>query len=146
MTSTAAAAATAAIPGIPRDSAKLRAAYEPGDSASVGINVVYASSQYALGDDNNADVHGRLPAYTVVHLDGRYQATRELQLFMLVNNLFDRRYQSLALLGANAFTGPGGSFGPANGVEPAPEQFRAPGAQMLLRTQFFHESRGRSET
>ena len=116
------------IPGIPRDSAKLRAAYEPGDSVSVGINVVYASSQYALGDDNNADVHGRLPAYTVVHLDGRYQATRELQLFMLVNNLFDRRYQSLALLGANAFTGPGGSFGPANGVEPAPEQFRAPGA------------------
>ena len=47
---------------------------------------------------------------------------------MLVSNLFDRSYQSLALLGANAFTGPGGTFGPASGVEPAPEQFRAPGA------------------
>ena len=116
------------IPGIPSDSAKLRGAYEPSDLISVGINVVYASSQYALGDDNNADIHGRLPAYTVVHLDGRYQATRELQLFMLVNNLFDRRYQSLALLGANAFTGPGGSFGPANGVDPVAGQFRAPGA------------------
>jgi iron complex outermembrane receptor protein len=116
------------IPGIPGNSAKLRAAYEPDDSISLGINVVYASSQYALGDDNNADIYGRLPAYTVVHLDARYQATRELQLFMLVSNLFDRRYQSLALLGANAFTGPGGSFGPANGVEPLPEQFRAPGA------------------
>ena len=116
------------IPGIPSDSAKLRGAYEPSDLISVGINVVYASSQYALGDDNNADIHGRLPAYTVVHLDARYQATRELQLFMLVNNLFDRRYQSLALLGANAFTGPGGSFGPANGVDPVAGQFRAPGA------------------
>src|SRR5439155_27270173 len=116
------------IPGIPSDSAKLRGAYEPSDLISVGINVVYASSQYALGDDNNADIRGRLPAYTVVHLDARYQATRELQLFMLVNNLFDRRYQSLALLGANAFTGPGGSFGPANGVDPVAGQFRAPGA------------------
>ena len=110
------------------NSAKLRVAYEPGQSISAGMNIVYASSQYALGDDNNADVHGRLPAYTVVHLDARYQATRDLQFFVLVNNVFDRRYQTLALLGANAFTGPGRSFGPANGAEPIPEQFRASGA------------------
>jgi hypothetical protein len=44
-----------------------------------------------------------------------------------VTNLFDRRYYSFALLGRNVFTGPGGSFGPASGVDPLPEQFRAIG-------------------
>jgi outer membrane receptor protein involved in Fe transport len=116
------------IPAIPRDSVKLRAEYAAREQFAVGINVVYASSQYALGDENNQDVHGRLPSYAVVHLDARYQASADLQFFMQIANLFDRRYQSIALLGANVFTGPGGSFGPAHGVDPVAEQFRAPGA------------------
>ena len=116
------------IPGIPRDSVKLRAEYEIDDRSGIGVNVVYASPQFALGDDNNRDDHGRLPAYTVVHLDARYQVLPDLQLFMQIDNVFDRRYQTLALLGANVFTGPDGSFGPAHGVEPEREQFRASGA------------------
>ena len=116
------------IPAVPRDSVKVRAEYAAGERFAVGINVVYASSQYALGDENNQDVHGRLPSYAVVHLDARYQASPDLQFFMQIANLFDRRYQSIALLGANVFTGPGGSFGPAHGVDPVAEQFRAPGA------------------
>ena len=116
------------VPGIPTDSVKLRTVYEPNDKLAIGANVIYASPQYALGDDNNADVHGKLPSYTVVHLDALYQMNADLQLFMRVSNLFDRRYQTLAVLGANAFTGPGGSFGPASGVDPMSEQFRAPGA------------------
>jgi outer membrane receptor protein involved in Fe transport len=120
------------IPGIPPDSVKLRIGYEPNEKTAIDANIVYASPQYALGDDNNADDHGRLPSYTVVRLDARYQLTRDLQLFMQVNNLFDRRYQTLALLGANAFTGPGGSFGPASGVDPVSEQFRAPAAPRAI--------------
>ena len=100
------------IPGIPRDSIELRAEYGIDERSGVGVNVIYASSQYALGDDDNRDDHGRLPAYTVVNLDARYQVLAELQLFLQVNNVFDRRYQTLALLGANAFTGPDGTFGP----------------------------------
>ena len=120
------------IPGIPPDSVKLRAAVEPNEKTAIGVNVVYASPQYALGDDNNADVHGRLPSYTVVSLDARYQIIPELQLFMQLSNVFDRRYQTLAVLGANAFTGPGGSFGPASGVDPVSEQFRAPAAPRAI--------------
>jgi len=120
------------IPGIPSDSAKLRIAYDVNDKTAIGANIVYASPQYALGDDNNSDIHGRLPSYAVVHLDARYQVMPDLQLFMQVSNLFDRRYQTLALLGANAFTGPGGSFGPASGIDPVPEQFRAPAAPRAI--------------
>ena len=120
------------IPGIPPDSLKLRVAYEPSDRTAIGANVVYASPQYAIGDDDNADVNGRLPSYTVVNLDARYALTSDLQLFAQVSNVFDRRYQTVALLGANAFTGPGGSFGPASGVAPIPEQFRAPAAPRAI--------------
>ena len=116
------------LPAIPRDSAKLRVEYQPVDRLAVGVNVLYAGPQYALGDENNQDRNGPLPSYLVLHLDARYDATPDLQLFMTVANLFDRRYQSFALLGSNVFTGPNDTFGPSQGIAPAAEQFRAPGA------------------
>jgi iron complex outermembrane recepter protein len=116
------------IPGIPADTLKLRIDLDVDTRWSVGAGAIYASSQYAVGDENNRDRHGRVPAYTVVSLDTRFQASAALQLFVTVANLFDRRYQNFGLLGANAFTGPGRTFGPAVGIEPVAEQFRAIGA------------------
>ncbi|MDQ2963396.1 MAG: TonB-dependent receptor [Pseudomonadota bacterium] len=116
------------IPGIPADSAKLRATYDFGDSVSIGASVVYASSQFARGDENNQDSHGRLPSYAVVDLDARYLATKDLEIFARVANLFDRRYQSVGVLGSNFFTGPNRTFGPALGIDPVAEQFRGVGA------------------
>jgi len=115
------------IPGIPADSLKLRADVASG-AWLFGASAVAASSQYAHGDENNADVHGKLPGYAVVHLDGQWNATARLALFAQITNLFDRRYYNFGMLGRNVFTGPGGSFGPAAGVDPAAEQFRAIGA------------------
>jgi iron complex outermembrane receptor protein len=51
-----------------------------------------------------------------------------VMLFAQVDNLFDRRYANFGLLGANVFTGPDRSFGPAAGVAPVAEPFRALGA------------------
>jgi len=115
------------IPGIPANSLKLRADVDAG-AWTLGASVVAASSQFAHGDENNADVHGKVPGYTVVHLDGQWNATPQLALFAQVTNLFDRRYYSFALLGQNVFTGPDRSFGPGSGVDPVAEQFRASGA------------------
>jgi len=114
------------LPAVPRDTAKLRVEYQPVERLAVGLNVLYAGPQYALGDENNQDRNGPLPSYVVLHLDARYDATPDLQLFMTVSNLFDRRYQTFALLGANAFTGPGDTFGPSQGIATVAEQFRAP--------------------
>lgn len=116
------------IPGLPRDSVKLRVEYEPVERFAIGVNAVYASSQYALGDENNQDRNGPLPSYTVFSLDARYDVTPDLRFFVNVANLFDRRFQTFALLGANAFTGPDNTFGPSQGVAPVAEQFRAPAA------------------
>lgn len=47
------------------------------------------------------------------------------QVFTTVTNLFNKRYQSFGVLGANAFTGPNRTF---NGASPVNEQFVTPGA------------------
>ena len=115
------------LPGIPADSAKLRAVFERGPW-SAGASVVAAASQFAHGDESNDDAHGRVPGYAVVHLDAQWSVTPRLALFAQVTNLFDRRYYNFGLLGQNVFTGPGNAYGPASGSEPVPEQFRAVGA------------------
>jgi len=115
------------IPGIPADSLKLRADLDLGAGWSIGASVVAASSQFAHGDENNRDRHGRVPGYTVCGLDARWQVARDWEIFASVANLFDRRYQNFAILGANVFTGPDRTFGPAAGIDPQAEQFRALG-------------------
>jgi len=120
------------IPGIPADSIKFLAAYDFGDHGTIGLNVLYAGPQYAIGDDNNQDSHGKLPSYTVLSLDARYRITPALQFFLQVNNLLDRRYQNFGLLGSNVFTGPDASFGPAQDIAAVPAQFRAPGAPRAI--------------
>jgi outer membrane receptor protein involved in Fe transport len=116
------------IPGIPANTAKLRAEYAPGDRWSVAANVVGASSQYARGDENNQDKNGRIPGYLVVSVDAQYQVLPALQVFAQISNLFDRAYQNFGLLGSNFFTGPGRTFGPSAGIAPVSEQFRAVGS------------------
>ena len=49
------------------------------------------------------------------------------EIFATVTNLFDRRYENFAILGANVFNGPDRTFGPALGLEPVSEQFRSVG-------------------
>ena len=115
------------IPGIPSHNFKLRLDYDFDEAFSVGANLNYSSGVHARGDENNQDSHGKIPGFTVVNLDARYQITKGVQLFARVNNLFDRRYANFGILGQNFFTGPNRTFGPAAGFDPAIEQFRSPG-------------------
>ena len=116
------------IPGIPADSLKLRADLDLAAGWSVGGSFVVASSQYAHGDENNRDAHGRVPGYAVIDLDARWRVAPDWEIFASIVNVLDRRYQNFAILGANVFTGPDRSFGPALGLDSVAEQFRAVGA------------------
>ena len=113
------------IPGIPKHNIKLGADYAFTQAVSAGVNVVYASSQFARGDENNQDANGAVPGYTVVNLDGRWNLTDRLQLFGKITNLFDREYETFGILGENFFRGPGFTYDQAAA---GPEQFRSPGA------------------
>ena len=125
----------------------MRAEYNVSDRWAVGATVAYASNQYAHGDENNQDAHGRVPGYTVANLETEFQLAKNLQLFANVTNLFDRRYQNFGLLGANAFTGPDRTFGPGQGIDPVSEEFRGVGAPrgfwIGLRYAFADTYRGR---
>jgi outer membrane receptor protein involved in Fe transport len=106
----------------------MRIDWDAAARVAIGASLIASSSQYARGDENNADRAGRVPGYFVVHLDAQYQPAPRVTLFAQVDNLFDRRYANFGLLGSNVFTGPERSFGPAAGIAPAAEQFRALGA------------------
>jgi outer membrane receptor protein involved in Fe transport len=135
------------IPGIPADSFKVRADLDLPSGWSVGASVVLASSQYAHGDENNRDTHGRVPGYAVVDFDARWRVAHDWEIFATVTNAFDRRYENFAILGANVFTGPDRTFGPALGLEPVSEQFRSVGtprgAWLGVRYAFAGGERGR---
>lgn len=112
------------IPGIPRDAFKLRAELDAIERATFGATLLAFSGQFARGDENNQDRNGQVPGYAIVHLDGRWRFAQDWELFATVTNLFDKRYGTFGVLGANFFTGPGNGFNAA-GVQA--EQFRTPG-------------------
>ena len=113
------------IPGIPAHSIKVRADYEITETVSLGGNVMFFSSQYARGDENNQDANGKVPGYALVNLDARYQHTRQLSFFGRIDNVFDKDYETLGVLGENFFNGPGRTFAAGNVTG---EQFRSAGA------------------
>jgi len=113
------------VPGIPEHSMKVRMEYDFTEAISVGTNVMYFSSQFARGDENNQDANGKLPGYALVNLDARYQLNKQLMFFGRITNLFDEEYESLGVLGENFFNGPGRTFDAGNVTD---EQFRSVGA------------------
>jgi len=92
------------IPGVARQTLKLRASMDVNPVWNVGSNVVASSGQYAHGDENNQDINGPLAAYAVVNLDSHYTLSSKWQLFAKVTNLFDRNYSTFGILGQNMFT------------------------------------------
>jgi iron complex outermembrane recepter protein len=116
------------IPGIPEHTLKVRAEWEVVRDFSIGASVVAASSIYARGDENNQDVNGKVPGYAIVEVEASYRIVKWLRVSVRADNLFDSRYSNLAVLGENAFTGRGRTFGPEVGIDPVAEQFRAVGA------------------
>lgn len=103
------------IPGIARQTLKFRLAYDVTSDWNIGTNIVFASGQYARGDENNQDVNGKVPGYSVMHLDTHYSLNQNWKMFAKVNNVFDTKYATFGVLGENIFNG-------------QDEQFRSPAA------------------
>jgi iron complex outermembrane recepter protein len=83
------------IPGIPQHHAKLGLDVRVTPAWKVGGDLAVVGSQYFVGDDANQNA--KLPGYWLASVHTSYQVTKNLEIFALVNNLFDKRY---ALFGA----------------------------------------------
>jgi iron complex outermembrane recepter protein len=85
------------LPGIPQHRLKLSADYAITDKWTFGGNVIVASDQYFFGDQSNQNP--KLGGYYVVNLHSSYAITDNVELFVLVDNLFDRKYATFAIFG-----------------------------------------------
>jgi len=78
------------IPGIPAQRFKAGLEYAVTDAWKFGADVNVTGGQWLIHDDNN--LNPKVPAYAVVNLHGSYQLTKYVELFGLVNNLFNNHY------------------------------------------------------
>jgi len=78
------------IPGIPRNQAKFGFDYAFTPKFKFGGDVLIVGSQYFVGDDSNQNP--QLPLYWVANIHASYQITDHVQVFGLINNLFNNHY------------------------------------------------------
>ena len=135
------------IPLIPRHMLKVYAEVQVTRALGLNADVMALSGVAARGNENGGHEAdgiyylgpGATEPYAVVNLGARYALTAWLTVIGQVNNLFDRRYTTAALLGSTAFTA-GGTFVarpfPAAGGEfpLAHSTFYAPGAPVRAWT------------
>jgi iron complex outermembrane receptor protein len=90
------------IPGIPRHRANLVVDYWVTSQLSVGGEAIVQSNAYRFGDESNltAPVGG----YAILDLNAAYRPIDHLTLFVVVNNVLNKRYDSY------------GGFGPIGDV------------------------------
>ena len=80
------------IPGIPQHQFKAGIDHAVTPRWHIGADVVIASSQFLRGDESNSNKP--LPGYWRVDLNSRYRVTENIEGFLLIQNLFDRKYST----------------------------------------------------
>jgi len=78
------------IPGIPNFRFKAGAEYKIIDAWKFGADLNVVGSQYLVGDAANQNP--KVPAYWVVNLHSSYKVSEHVEVFGLVQNLFDQHY------------------------------------------------------
>jgi iron complex outermembrane receptor protein len=78
------------IPGIPAHRFKAGVEYNVTDAWKIGGDLNFVGSQWLVHDDTNQSP--KVPAYTVVNLHTSYKVTQNIELFGLINNVFNQRY------------------------------------------------------
>ena len=80
------------IPGIPAQRFKVGAEYQITDAWKLGADLNVVGSQYLIHDDSN--LNAKVPANWVVNMHSSYQVTKNVEIFGLVQNLFNQHYYS----------------------------------------------------
>ncbi len=86
----------APIAGIPKNTVKVGVDYSVTDKWKVGADMVAASGQVIFGNENGA--FPQVPGYAVFGLHTSYQVGKQLQIYGLIQNIFDQRYYTAGAL------------------------------------------------
>jgi iron complex outermembrane recepter protein len=85
------------LPGIPQHRLKVKADFAITDKWTFGGNLNVASDQYFVGDQSNQNP--KLGGYYVVNLHSSYQVSDGIEVFGLIQNLFDNKYATFGIFG-----------------------------------------------
>jgi iron complex outermembrane recepter protein len=100
------------IPAIPLYRFKVGGEYDITDAWKFGADLNLIGPQYLIHDDSNQNP--QVPAYVVVNLHTSYQVTKNIEVFGIVNNLFNNHYYSagtfVSTAGFNSNTFGGNNF------------------------------------
>ena len=122
------------LPGIPKQRVKLGGDYEVLPNWTLGGTLTYVSTQFYKGDESNQNAP--LPGYQVLTLHTAYQFWKRSepgrpmgQLFLTVNNVFDRRYATYGIYSDPTGVGAPGIPPGANSNDPGVDnRFQNPAA------------------
>jgi outer membrane receptor protein involved in Fe transport len=112
------------LPAIPRHNVKLGVDYAFTPKLSAGTSMNYSGSSYMRGDEGN-DLP-QVGSYTVFNFNARYQPTKMVQLWVKVDNVFDREYVNSGIRNFNFYNLPD------DGETIEEERFVSPGAPRTL--------------
>jgi iron complex outermembrane receptor protein len=104
------------LPGIPQNRLKIGADYKILPNWSAGATLNWVSSFFFVGDQSNQ--LAQISGYRVVGLHSSYQASKNVQIFASIHNLFNTKYATWGILGDP--TGVGAPGVPPNGVTNGP--------------------------
>mgnify|MGYP003309098131 FL=1 len=85
------------IPGIPQHTLKIGMNFEPRNEWLVGLDMISRSGMYLRGDEGN--FLPRTSGHTIFNLQSSYQVTEFVQLYGLIDNIFDTQYETFGQLG-----------------------------------------------
>jgi len=106
------------IPTIPQHRVKAGVDYKLTPDWTIGADLTAVSSQFLRGDEGNDNP--QLPGYAVVNLHSSYNITNTMQIYALIDNLFDRKYATFGtFFDTGPLSGPRGLTNPRT-VTPAP--------------------------
>ncbi len=113
------------LPLVPLNSARLVLDYDVDEHLNLGANLVFTSSAFLHGDENNAnaggttnaptgayispDGTGRIPGYATLNFHGTYRINKYLEIFARMSNALNTDYYTAGFLTRNVFN-PNGSF------------------------------------
>jgi iron complex outermembrane recepter protein len=83
------------LPGIPQHRVKIAVDYAINDKWSIGGDLIGFSSQYYFNDQSNQNP--QLPGYIVANLRASYRLLDNVELFVLVKNLFNNKYATYGI-------------------------------------------------
>ena len=125
------------IPGIPKNSLKIRTIFEATPKFSLGTTIAAFSNQFARGNENNdhqpgnggTEVYGgkgKIGGYAIMNLDAQYRIDSQWKLFANINNVFDRDYLTSGMMAWDRFNQTTGEF--SSTAAKSSHMFGSPGA------------------